>query len=130
MKACVTFSDIIQDVQDYNMAVKDDDQMVSRLIFSLDIDGKHYDQLIVEVAQPMGTDYESEPITVAPLDQEKYNGPWNHGAFSDAAEEYYRQALPKLVCVGPGVQGLRMRDNHLHTKAVFEFDVQPPTVGW
>lgn len=130
MKARVTFLAIIQDLQDFHMAVKDDDQMVSRLFFSLDIDGKHYDQLTVEVAQPMGTDYEAEPITVAPLDRELYNGPWNPGAFSDAAEKCYRQALSKAVRVGPGVQGLRMRDNHFDIKAVFEFDVQSPTVGW
>ncbi|MCH8151333.1 MAG: hypothetical protein IH830_03055 [Planctomycetes bacterium] len=130
MKARVTFLRMIQDLHDFHMAVRDDDQMVSRLFFDLEIDGKQYDQLTVEVAQPMGTDYESEPITVAPLDQEKYNGPWNHGAFRDEAEKYYRQALSMGIGVGPGVQAVRMRDNHFDLEVVVEFDVQRPPVGW
>ena len=65
-----------------------------------------------------------------PLPDELHEARWNPGAFRDAAEAYYRQALSKAVNVGPEIQNLRMGDNHnrIYEESDFEFAVQRPTV--
>ncbi len=125
MRAQITFSAVVQDIQDYNIADPDEDQMVSRILFSLELDGSRLGAF-VEVAQPTGTDYKTEPLTVGPLSQEVMGGPWNHEAFTAVVEDYYRSALEKSVRLGEA-GGVHMQsDKIIHVKS-YEFDIE---TGW
>jgi len=91
-KAKVVFNRIVFDTQNYGCFDKNQDHMVSTLYFSLDVAEKHYDNLYVEVRQPYGANFESEPLEVGkPIGP--YRGPWNHDAFCDLCETYYRKAI-------------------------------------
>lgn len=91
-KAKVVFNRIVFDTQNYGCFDKNQDHMVSTLHFSLDVAEKHYDNLYVEVRQPYGTDFESEPLEVSEP-QGSYRGPWNHDAFCTLCETCYRKAI-------------------------------------
>ena len=123
MRAQIIFLAVVQDIHDYNMANPGEDQMVSRIVFSLELDGSRHDQLFVEVAQPMGIDYKTEPLTFGPLSHEVTGGPWNHEAFTELVEGYYRSALKKTV----EVASARMRDNMIVHVEIYEFDIE---TGW
>ena len=120
MTAQITFLALVQDINDYNKAEHGEKQMVSRIVFSLELDGSRHDQLFVEVAQPMGTDYKTEPLTFGPLSHEVTGGPWNHEAFTELVEGYYRSALKKTV----EVASARMRNNMIIQVAIYEFDIE------
>ena len=122
MRAQITFAAVIQDIHDFNMADLGEDQMVSRILFSLELDGSRHGAF-VEVAQPMGTDYQTEPLTFGPLPQEVTGGPWNQEAFTEKVEEYYRSALEKSVSLG----GAQMRNNIIIHAKSYEFDIE---TGW
>ena len=123
MRAQIIFLAVVQDIDDYNMANPSEDQMVSRIVFTLELDGSRHDQLFVEVAQPMGTDYKSEPLTFGPLSHEVTGGPWNHEAFTELVEGYYRSALKKPA----EVASARMRNNMIIHVEIYEFDIE---TGW
>jgi hypothetical protein len=123
-KAKVVFHRIVQDTQDYRSFDSSADHMVSTLYFSLDAGGKHFDGLSVEVRQPFGTDFESEPIEVArPVGS--YQGPWNHAAFSALCESYYRKAVGATAS-GIRITGgsnVRMRGNQFVMSYSGEFEL-------
>lgn len=123
MRAQIIFLAVVQDIDDYNMANPSEDQIVSRVGFSLELDGSKHDQLFVEVAQPMGTDYKTEPLTFGPLPHEVRGGPWNHEAFTELVEGYYRSALKKTA----EVASARMRNNMIIHVEIYEFDIE---TGW
>ena len=98
--ARVTFFKCIQDSQDYG---SNDEHMVSRVFFVLEIGGKKFD-LYADIKQTVGGDYETGPIEVA--QPENYRGPFNYRAFRDAA----RKVLPKFG----GFFGQRDQDSGWH----------------
>ena len=97
--ARVVFDKGIQYSQDYG---SDDEHMVSRIFFSIEVGGRRYDGLHVDVKQTVGSSYENGPIEVS-SPKGSYKGPFNHEAFRAAAENYYRGAGPRLDCKGRGV---------------------------
>ena len=123
--AQITFGAVIQDVHHFNMAKPDEDQIVSRILCLLEMDGSRH-ELVIEVAQPMGTDYETEPLTVGPLPQEVTDGPWNYEAFTDVVDDYYRSALKRAVKLG-GAKGVRMQDNKIIQVKRYRFHID---TGW
>ncbi len=120
MRAKVTFRQVIQDSQDYG---SDDQHMVSRIFFDLDIAGQHHEGLHVDVKQTVGSDYETSPLEMgAP---HGYRGPFNHEAFREAAEKYYHSQVGSSasgIRIAPGAK-VRMRNNRFVATAVVEFDV-------
>src|SRR6266571_981188 len=86
-KVRVTFKECVQDSQDYG---SDDDHMVSRVFFSLEIEGRTYEGLHADVKQAVGSSFETGPIEVGPPAGASYRGPFNHSAFRAAVESYYR----------------------------------------
>ena len=110
--ATVTFHEVVQDAQNYASFDPKDDYMVAVIKFTLKVSGRTYDGMSVEVRQPYGTDYATEPLEVGqPIGP--YNGNWNHNAFADLCEGYYRGFLGSSAGSAfrlEGVQGVRMRD--------------------
>ena len=118
---------MIQDSQDYG---SDDEHMVSRIFFDLEVDGTIHKGLFVNVKQTIGSSFEKGSIEVSrPVG---YQGLWDHEAFSTFAQQYYRSL------VGPGGSGIRfsggvsirMRNNVFIQPASFEFQVQAAGGPW
>ena len=123
MKKCkVIFYTCIHDSQDYG---SDDEHMVSRVFFDLEIDGKIFKDLCVDLKQTVGSDIETCIIEVGP--PKGYSGSFNHIAFRDAAEKYYRTLVgsPGRVIHIEGGSNIHMRNNTLIQEMIFEFELNP-----
>jgi len=123
-KAKITFQKIVQDSQDYGTFQKSDEHMVSIIHFKLEIKGKNFEDMKVEVRQPFGTDYETEPIEVGKISG-PYKGPWNHRDFSELCEEYYTSFIGSQgrgISFG-GAANIRMRNNTFTSLLIREIDI-------
>lgn len=66
-----------------------DDHMISRIHFDLNIDGQVFSGLYADIKQPVGSNYAETSLEVSkPVG---YDGPFNFEAFSQGAEDYYRK---------------------------------------
>ena len=109
-KARVVLHTIIQDSPDYG---SDADHMVSRVFFTLDVDGTRYEDMYVDVTQPYGTTYQEETLEVG-RPQGPYEGNWNHNAFRDVVEHYYRRMIREqggMIGIGYSARNIRMQNN-------------------
>lgn len=114
------FYKCVQDSQEYG---SNDEHMVSRVFFSLEIDGKKYEGLYSDIKQTVGSSFETGVIEVGP--PVGYDGPLNYMAFRDAAEKYYRQLVGSKAS-GIHIEGgsnIRMTNNTFVISMPFEFDV-------
>ncbi len=114
------FYKCVQDSQEYG---SNDEHMVSRVFFSLEIDGKKYDGLYSDIKQTVGSSFETGVVEVSP--PLGYDGPLNYMAFRDAAEKYFRQLVGSTAS-GIHISGgsnIRMRNNTFVFSMPFEFDV-------
>ncbi len=93
----ITFHKCIQDSQELG---SNDEFMVSRVFFSLEVSRSLYKDLYANLKQTVGSDYTERNIEVGP--PIGYNGPFNHEAFAEAARQYY------LGWVGPNARGIRV----------------------
>ena len=71
--------------------------------------------------QPFGTDYATEPMEVEKTSG-SYPGNWNHNEFRDAVEDYYRDALTRMMRIGQG-SSVRMRNNAIEFPKSYEIDI-------
>ncbi len=112
-QAHIQFKKLIQDSQTYESFDVSDDHMVSRIVFDLEVAGGQYPNMVVEVSQPYGTRYEIEPLEVGrPIGP--YKGPWNHSAFSEHCERYYRRLVGQSgssIRIEEGASNTRMWNN-------------------
>jgi hypothetical protein len=125
MKAKVTFHKLIQDTQDLVASDPNQNHMVSRAFFTLDVRGKQYADMSVTLRQPFGTDYAKEPIEVE-KPSGSYGGNWNHNDFRDTVEDYYRSAIGSGgsgIRLGPGSQNIRIRNNTFVFSKAYEIDI-------
>lgn len=126
--AIVTFFRIHQDSQDFG---SDNEHMVSRIFFNLEIDKTKYPHLYADIKQTVGADYESGSMEVS--HPHGYKGPFNFEAFRTAVEECYRS---QIGSGGHGIRitggsNIRMRNNVFEFKRVVQFEVKPGTPeGW
>jgi hypothetical protein len=123
-KARVTFQRLVQDSQDYESFEPNEDHIVSRVFFYLEVGGQLYQDMTVEVMQPHGTMFESEPLEVGPP-LGSYGGKWNHREFADLVERYYRQLIGSH---GHGIRisggsNIRMRNNTFVSTMTGEFTI-------
>ena len=122
--AKVTFQRLLQEEQNYKFFDKKDNFMVSVITFSLDVPGKHYDNLSVEVRQPCGSDYGELMEVSSPPHGYPATAPWSVANFNPLCEKYCRR------CVGPQASGIRlgggataMRGNKIWVRMEEEFDI-------
>jgi len=90
--ARVTFQRIELDSLNYQSFDPNDDHMISKLFFTLEVGSQRYDEMYVEVNQPYGTTYETEPLEVSKYIG-SYDGNWDHNEFKDMVEQYYRRVM-------------------------------------
>ena len=129
-KARLIFEKCIQDSQDYG---SDDEHMISRVFFTLEVGGKRYDGLHADVKQTVGSNYEDGPIEISSPRGSNYKGPFNYEAFRAAVEKYYRSLVGSSatgVRIGSGARDIRMRNNIFQRQEVTEFEVSGTDVSW
>ncbi len=113
----VIFHKCIQDSQDFG---SDDEHMVSRVFFTIEVEGNSYPDLYCDLKQTVGSNFESGPIEVGIPQGAKYSGPFNYAAFREAVEQYYRSNVGSSgtgIKIGTGATNIRMRNN-TYTKQV------------
>ncbi len=119
-KAKIIFYKCIQDSQDYG---SDDEHMVSRVFFNLEIGEETFDGLSANIKQAVGGDYDTGPIEVSqPFG---YDGLFNHQAFRDCAEKYYRSCVGSEATgieIGEGAR-IRIYGNIFKKEMVCEFEI-------
>ena len=107
--ATIRFKELIQDSQNYG---SDDERMVSRVFFDLQVGEKRYPGAHANVTQKVGA-VASGPIEVSP--PAGYAGPFDNRKFQAAVEEYFRSV------VGPSRS--RIRDCRYRKVASVSFEV-------
>jgi len=118
---------LIQDSQDYG---SNDEHMVSRVFFDLEIEGARHSNLHADIKQPVGSSFESAGLEVS--NPSGYKGPFNYEAFRTIVEQYYRS----LIGSGgsgihiSGCSNVRMRNNTFIQPAVAEFEIQATGGPW
>lgn len=126
-KAKVLFRELIQDSQEYG---SNDEHMVSRVFFDLEIDGVKHEGLYAKIKQAVGSSFESAPLEVS--SPANYKGPFNFDAFRDVVERYYRGLVGGQgsgIRISGGSQ-IRMRNNRFEPPAIAEFEVQAGRGPW
>jgi len=127
-KAHVTFRRLVQDSQDYG---SNDEHMVSRAFFDLNIDSKDYQNLSVDIKQQVGSNFETSPLEISkPIG---YDGPFNHQAFRDAVENYYRSLVGSTgsgIHIAGGASNIRMRNNTFVQEMRVEFNINKDGPAW
>lgn len=126
--AHVTFRRLVQDSQDYG---SNDEHMVSRAFFDMRIGDRAYQDLSVDIKQPVGSNFESSPLEISKPNG--YNGQFNHQAFREAVERYYRNMVGSSgsgICISGGASNIRMRDNTFIQEAYVEFEVSKDGPAW
>jgi len=120
-KVKITFHKCIQDSQEYG---SNDEHMVSRIFFSIEVTKvenneakvEKYDDLYADLKQVIGGKFEKNPIEVNPpylSSGEPYSGAMNYQAFRNAAEDYFR-GLVGTKASGIHIEGgsnIRMYNN-------------------
>jgi hypothetical protein len=126
-KAHVDFKKIVQDSQDVRADPKAGDHMFCRVHFSLAINGALTENMYVDISQPFGTDYATEPLEVGPpmTADGPYNKNWNAKAFSDLVEVYYRELIGTQgrAVTTEGSASVRMRNNVLVFHKAVDFEI-------
>jgi hypothetical protein len=119
-KAKVIFCQCNQDSQEYG---SDDEYMVSRIFFTLEIGEERFEGLYADIKQTVGSDYDTAPIEVS--QSHGYEGAFNHQAFRDCAEKYYRSCVGSEATeieIGEGAR-IRMYNNVIKKEMVCEFEI-------
>ena len=127
-RAKLFIQQLIQDSQDFG---SDDEHMVSRVFFDLEVDGHRHSGLSANIKQTVGTPYETAPLEVSR--PAGYEGPFNHAAFQNIVEQYYRSLVGGQgggIRIGAGSSNIRMRNNRFIQPATAEFDVQGSGGTW
>jgi hypothetical protein len=114
----VIFHECIQDSQEYG---SNDEHMVSRVFFSLEVDGRRVGDFSADLKQVVGGDIEHGEIEVGP--PHNYDGPFDHTQFAEAARKYFRSLVGSQ---GTGIRmegstNVRMRNNRFRKEAEFRF---------
>lgn len=125
--ATITLHKLIQDSQDYG---SDDEHMISRVFFDLEINGVKYEGLHADVKQPVGSLIETTPLEISR--PANYTGAFNYEAFQAIVERYFRSLIGSS---GSGIHitgggNIRMRNNTFIKLATADFEVQAAGGSW
>jgi hypothetical protein len=123
-RAQVEFYRIVLDSDDYESFELDENQMVARIVFTLAIDGRRYNNMCVEARQPYETRFEQNPIEIS-RPTGPYQGNWNLDEFAQFVERYYRNAIGSSGQPNStdGDSDTRIRNTTLSPSETVEFDI-------
>jgi hypothetical protein len=125
--ATIGIKKLVQDSQDYG---SDDEHMVSRVFFDMELEGKKFQDLYADIKQPVGGAFETSPLEVSR--PANYKGPFNHAAFSEIVEGYFRGLIGSG---GSGIRisggaNIRMRNNTYMAPMTAKFEVNSSGGPW
>ncbi len=118
--ATVHFKELIQDSQNYG---SDDEHMVSRVFFDLQVGDKKYPGAYANLKQSVGSTA-SDRVEVSP--PAGYSGPFDHQKFQAEVEKYFRSLVGSSgspIIRGPGAKAARMRDCRRRKAVSVSFEV-------
>ena len=123
--AMVHFERCIQDSQTYG---SDDEHMVSRVFFSINVGGTDYPGLSVDVKQSVGEDFEAATLEVS----RPHGFPLFYAPFREAVEAYYRSLVGKS---GRGIRiaggkNVWMRSTNLSAQRDVAVDYEDASAAW
>lgn len=127
IEATVHMKTLRHDAQEYG---SNDEFMISRVIFDLEIDTRWFRNLSVDLKQVVGSQFDESAIEVS--SPSEYKGPFNQAAFQDIVRRYF------LNIIGGGghgirfnnVQNLRMQGNLFSVPHSESFEIEGPSGGW
>ncbi|HET6516568.1 MAG TPA: hypothetical protein VFG09_15550 [Thermodesulfovibrionales bacterium] len=127
MKAKILFHKCLQNAQELG---SNDEFMVSRIFFSLQLPDKRIDDLSVDIKLAVGDQFEGGSIEVSK--PQGYSGPLNYSAFRDAVEKYYRHLVGStgIGIRSAGASNIRMYNNTFSIPMTAEIDIDESTAGW
>lgn len=126
-QAKICLQRLIQDSQEYG---SNEEHMVSRVFFDLEVDGTPYKNLYCDVKQIVGSSFETAPLEVS--NPVGYIGAFNHDAFQKVIENYYRSLVgwqgKGIRITGGG--NIRMQNNIFIRSSEEIFEVQVSGGSW
>jgi hypothetical protein len=117
-------------VQDSQELGSNDEHMVSRVFFTIDVEGVTSEGH-VDIKQVVGSDYEKGPLEVGR--PSGYSGPMDYDAFRAEVERYYRSLIgstAKFMRVAPGAKATRFFNNTFNTAHAFTMAPKGQGAGW
>jgi len=129
MKSRIAFTKCVLNIQKVNSSA-DDDRMVSRLYFTLNVAGKNY-EMQMEIRQPPGfvySDADQYPIETS-LPQGDFKGPWHHDSLNKAAEDYYRGIIGAKGSLFFGSEAKKLTMSNLIFTDSKKYDIIIPDKG-
>jgi hypothetical protein len=127
IKAKILFHKCLQDAQEYG---SNDEFMVSRIFFSLQLPDKQIDNLYVDIKLTVGDKYEGGANEVG--SPQGYSGPFNYSSFRDAVEKYYRHLVGSTAS-GIRITGgsnIRMYNNWFSIPMTAEIEISETSQAW
>ena len=126
-KVKITFQKCIQDSQEYG---SNDEHMVSKVFFNIEVDGENKGEFSADVKQIVCRNYETTPLEVGiPKD---YKEPLNYQVFRQAVEDYYRSLVWSsgrgIHIAGRG--NIRMYNHKFIATKIVEFEAEGGDVCW
>ena len=128
VNAKIHFQRCLQNMQDYGT---NDEFMVSRVFYSVELPNRTIPELSVEVKQTAGDSFERGSIEVGSPEGTSL-GKVNYLAFRDAVETYYRSLVGKQSH-GIHVKGsasIIMRNNMFEYPMTVEIPIDTESGGW
>jgi hypothetical protein len=127
LSAMLHLNKLVQDSQEYG---SDDEFMVSRVFFDLEIEGNWHRGLYANIKQVVGSPISANALEVSP--PIGYKGPFNQEAFSKAVANYF------LRLIGPNgsvfslgnSKNIRMQNNSMAVPENVGFIIDSPSGGW
>lgn len=117
----------IQDSQEYG---SNDEEMISRVFFSIYVDGVLKGEYHADIKQIVGSTYSSDNIEVTR--PQNYAGPFNHELFSDKIAGYFSKLVNSsgsMISLG-GAKNIRMINNTFIMPYEFQFEAEQTGASW
>jgi hypothetical protein len=117
----------VQDSQEYGST---DEHMVSRVFYSIDVDGASKGNYYSDIKQVVGSAYSSGNMEVSR--PHEYRGPYDHNVFSDEVAGYFCKLVSSsgaMISLG-GATNVRMRNNTFVVPYHFQFEAEGAVASW
>ncbi|HOA79504.1 MAG TPA: hypothetical protein PKK61_00365 [Defluviitaleaceae bacterium] len=127
-KARVDFIKCIQDSQEFG---SDNEHMVSRIFFNIDLAGNIQKEMYVDIKQTVGSVFNKDQIEVS--FPKNLKGPFNYEEFSKYVKEYYSKLVGSqgsAIRIGEGCSNIRMMNNTFVIPYSVEFEVSDAGTSW
>lgn len=124
----INFVKCHQDSQEFG---SDDEFMVSRLFFTVAVDGDEAKEAHCDIKQAVGSNYETGSLEVGRI--VGVREPVNYEGFRAAAEQYYRKLVGENamgIRIEGGAANIRMRNNEFAVSMSVEIDGGSEKGGW